>query len=91
MDGAVPGDDAVAERLVVGEAEVGGSMRDELVELDEAPRVAKQIDALARGELAGLVLAGHPLRAARFGGLAIQGLQLLQTRAHDGSPSRWCT
>ena len=56
VDGAVPGDDAVAEDLLLLHAEVGAAMRDEPVELDEAALVEQRLDALARGELAGLVL-----------------------------------
>ena len=56
VDGAVPGDHAVAEDLLLLHAEVGAAMRDELVELDEAALVEQRRDALARGELAGLVL-----------------------------------
>ena len=52
----MPGDDAVAEDLLLLHAEVGAAMRDELVELDEAALVEQGGDALARGQLAGLVV-----------------------------------
>ncbi len=57
VDRAVAGDDAVAGDRCLLHAEVGAAVRDEPVELDERARVEQQIDPLARGELAGLVLA----------------------------------
>ena len=56
VDDAVAGDDAVAEDLLLLHAEVGAAVGDELVELDEAAGVEQGGDALARGQLAGLVL-----------------------------------
>ena len=41
-------------------------MRDELVGLLERPGIEEEIDALARGQLAGLVLPANPLFAALF-------------------------
>ena len=53
VDGAVAGDDAVAEDRVVRTAVATG---DERVELDERPGVEQQVEPLARRQLAGGVL-----------------------------------
>ena len=37
----------------LGEAEFGGSMRDECIELDERARIEQEVEPLARGQLAG--------------------------------------
>ena len=101
---AVPGDDAVAQHLVLGHAEVGAAVRDQLVHLDEAARIAKPVDALARGQLARLVLALGALGSAGGRCLPFQrfqrreppvallaAAQILGLRRHVGSPSRPCT
>ena len=80
VDGAVAGDDAVAEDLLLVHAEVGAAVGDELVELDEAARVEQQVDALARGQLAGLVLALDALGAAAGRRLPLQRLQAAKRR-----------
>ena len=59
VDGAVAGDDAVAERALGVHAEVGGAVAGELVELGERARVHQRLDALAGGHLAGRVLLLH--------------------------------
>src|SRR5207244_283473 len=73
---------------------------DQLVELDEAARVAQQVDALARGQLAGVVLARHAFRPAGGGRLLFQRRErrepyrpavALFRRLHPGSPNRPCT
>ena len=56
VDGAVPGDDAVAERALGVHAEVGRPVPGELVELGERARVEQRLDPLARGHLARGVL-----------------------------------
>ena len=61
VDAAVAGDDAVAGNHLLIESEIGGAVGDEAVELDEAALVEQQIEPLAGGELALLVL----LRDAR--------------------------
>ena len=48
---------------------------DELVELGEAARIAQQVQPLARGQLAGLVLPLHALRPAARLGAALELLQ----------------
>src|SRR6185312_2320991 len=99
---AVAGDDAVAQHLVVGEAEVGGPRSIKKKKLDEAPRIAEQLDPLARRQLARLVLALDARRAARLGGLFLERVEvrealgdaLVADVAHAGSSSRsttyWC-
>ena len=53
----MPGDDAVAGHDLVLHAEVAAAMGDQLVDFFERPGVEEQIDALAGGELAAVVLA----------------------------------
>ncbi len=57
-------------------------MRDELVELLEAAGVEQQLDALARGELARLVLLAHAVGAAAFLGAALQFREYVPARRH---------
>src|SRR5690606_16021243 len=56
LDGAVAGDDSVAEDLLVLEAEADGAVGDEAVQLDEAALVQEEVQPLAGGELAAGVL-----------------------------------
>ena len=72
VDQAVAADDAVAGHDLVGHAEVETAVGDELVELFERARIEQQIDPLASGQLAGLVLAAQPLRAAALLGAAFE-------------------
>ena len=64
VDGSVAGDDAVAEDVLLAEAELGRAMGDEGVHLDEGPRIQQQVEPLTRGELAPGVLAFDADRAA---------------------------
>ncbi len=64
VHGAEAGDDAVAGDLRFLHAEIVGAMLDEHVELLERVAVHQQLDALARGELAALVLRLDALFAA---------------------------
>ena len=59
-----PADDAVARDDLIGHPEILTAMRDERVDLVERTGIEEQRDALARGQLAGLVLAPQPLFAA---------------------------
>ena len=52
----VAGDDAVAGHDLLLHAEVAAAVGDELVDLLEGAGIEEQLDALARGQLAGLVL-----------------------------------
>ena len=65
VDRAPTGDDAVGERPVLLDPEAVRPVAGEHVELDERARVEQQVDALAGGELAPLVLA--PDRRLRAG------------------------
>ena len=72
VDAAVAGDEAVAGDDLLLHAEIAAAVRDQLVEFLEGALVEQQFDALARGELAFLVLAGAALRASALlgGGVA---------------------
>ena len=63
VDGAVAGDDAVAEEVLPVEAELRRAVGDERVELDERPGIEQQVEALARRQLAPGVLALDPHRS----------------------------
>ena len=73
VDPALSGDDAVAGKLLLLQTEIGRAVGDEAVELDEAAFVEQEVQPLAGGELALLVLLGDPIRSpALFGeGLAV--------------------
>ena len=78
VDGAVAGDHPVAVGPVVLQAEHGGAVPGELVELDEGALVQQHGDPLPGGLLAPGVLLGHrPLRAGVHR-LVVAGLQLGQ-------------
>ena len=61
VHGAVPGDHAVPVGPGGRDAEVGGAVPGQLVELGERARVEQHVDPLPRGPLAPLVLLGHRL------------------------------
>src|SRR4029077_14507561 len=87
VDPSIASDDAVTGIDLVGEAEVGSPVGDEPVELDEAPLVEQQIETLARGELALLVLLGDPCRSAALLGERLAVMEILKDGAgigHDG-------
>ena len=63
VDAAIAADHAVAGDDLLVHAEIPAAVRDQLVELFEGAFVEQQLDALARGELAFLML---PLAALRF-------------------------
>src|SRR5262249_5863469 len=85
-DGAMAGHHSVAEDLLLLHAEVGATMGDELVELDEAARIEQQLDALARGQLASGVLLGDALFPAAQERARFHLFQSLQ-RIHYAMPS----
>ena len=78
VDGAVAGDDAVAERALVVHAEVGRPVAGELVELGERARVQQRLDPLARGHLPRGVLLLDGALGARVGGLLHAPLEVGQ-------------
>jgi hypothetical protein len=82
VDGAVAGDHAVAEDLLLLHAEVGAAVGDEAVELDEAARVEQRRDALARGELAGFVLLVDAGLAAAEDGLPLELFEACEGVGH---------
>ena len=78
VDGAPAGDDAVAGDLGLLHAEVGAAVLDVHVELLEGALVHQQLDALARGELAALVLGIDARLPAAEPGLGAPPLQLVR-------------
>ncbi len=77
---AVAGDHAVAQVALRLHPEVGAAVGLELVQLHERARVEEQVDPLARGQLAGLVLPGDPLLAAALLGLCVELVQACAAR-----------
>ena len=73
VHGAPAGDDAVAGDVRLLHAEIGGAVLDEHVELLERVAVHEQLDPLARGELAALML-GVDARLAATGAGAVAAL-----------------
>ena len=71
----VAGHHPVAGDALVAHPEVGAAVGDELVQLDEGAGVEQEVDPLARGELARLVLLGDALGSAAELGLPLQGVQ----------------
>jgi hypothetical protein len=78
VDAARAGDHAVAEDLAVAGLEVHGPVDLEAVELGERAGIEQQLDALARGQLAALVLSVDARLAAAELGLGVQLFELLE-------------
>ena len=98
VDRSPTGDDAVGERPGVLDAEPVGAVAGEHVELDERARVEQQLDALAGGELAPLVLALDRGRApgvqrllAQVGELDESLLDRMRERPRRAGPSSPCS
>ena len=85
VDGAEAGDDAVAGNLGLLHAEVVGPVLDEHVEFLERVAVHQQFHALARGELAALVLRLDALVAAAAAGAGAARFKLFDDVLHDPS------
>ena len=83
VDRAPAGDDAVAGDLLLLHAEVDGAVLDEHVELLERALVEQELDALAGGELAALVLRLDARRAAAQPGLLAALFQLVEDVLHE--------
>src|SRR5439155_344949 len=64
VDRAVAGDDAIARHLLLADAEIVAAVLDEHVPFLEGIGVEQDLDALARGQLALVVLRLDPARAA---------------------------
>ena len=89
VDAAVAGDDAVAEVALLVEAEVGGAMRDERIDLGEAVVVEQELESFAGRELAARVLLFEPLRSPAQSRIAAhrgQPFELVGSR-HARTPS----
>ena len=73
------GDDAVAgnQQVRIVHAEVAAAVGDELVGLDERPGIEEEVDALARRQLAGVVLLLEAIFAAAELGPALEILEML--------------
>ena len=93
VDGAVAGDDAIADGAVVGEAEVHRAVPGEGVEFDEAALVEQRGDAFAGGELAlgvDLLDRGFTARVLRLGLTITQVGELSRRRVNIGRDRRIC-
>ena len=82
------GDDAVAGDDLLVHAEVAAAVGDELVDLFERAGIEQQVDALARGQLAGVVLLLQPLLAAAELGAALEVVEILSVSIVSGRISR---
>src|SRR6185436_12961325 len=80
LHGPVAGDDAVAGDALLVHVEVHRAMDDELVELLERARIEQQRDALARGELAVVVLAVDASLTATQLALLLAALELFESQ-----------
>ena len=76
VDAAVAGDDAVAGNDLRAHPEIGAAVRDQLVDLFERAGIEEPFHALARRELALLVLLAQPLFAAAELGETLELLKL---------------
>ena len=86
VDRAMARDHAVARDPLILHAEVGAAVLDEHIGLLEGARVEEQLQALARRELAALVLGGDaPPAAAEAGSLTLR-LELRQDVLHRSVP-----
>ncbi len=90
---APAGDDAVARHLRLLHAEFARAVLDEHVELLERALVEQQLDALARGQLAALVLGGDALLAAAELGVGAAFVERFEDVLHGvpcpcGNPER---
>ena len=88
VDPAVAGHDAVARNHLLVEPEVGGAVGDEPVQLDEAALVQQQVEPLARGELALLVLLRDARGAPALFGERLAVMELLEKLAGVGHGGR---
>jgi hypothetical protein len=76
VDAAVAGDHAVAGVALVRQAEVGGAVGDEAIELDEATLVQQEVEALAGRELPLFMLLRDPRGAAALLGERLAVVQI---------------
>jgi hypothetical protein len=74
----VAGDHAVAQILLLVEAEIGSAVGDEAVDLHEAAGIEQQVEPLARAELALLVLLRDAVGATALFGEGLLVVQLIE-------------
>ena len=86
VDGAEAGDHAVAGDVALLHAEIGGAVLDEHVELLERAAVHQELDALARGELAALVLRLDARLAAAGARIGAAVFELVENVLHGSAP-----
>jgi hypothetical protein len=79
VDAPRAGDDAVAGRALAGHVEVRALVDDELVDLGEGSGVEQDVQTLARGLLAGLVLPPNSLLTAGQLGFCVAAMELVET------------
>ena len=82
VDGAGTRHHAVAGDALSGHAELGAAVLDEGVDLLERAGIEQKLQALARGQLAALVLGGDALGPAAHASRLALGLELVQDVAH---------
>ena len=75
VDAAETGDEAVAGGALLFHAEIDATVADEFVELFEGVFVEEEVDAFARGELAGFVFAFAAFGAASGFGERVAALE----------------
>src|SRR5260370_12685555 len=76
LDASVTGDKTIAGNLLLGHAEVGATVRDQLVGLFEGAFIEQELDALARRHLSLAMLALPALGAPARLGDGIAALEL---------------
>jgi hypothetical protein len=86
IDASDAGDDAVAGNDLVLHPEIATAMGDELVDLLERPGIEQQIDALARGQLAGFMLPAETIVATPQRGAALEIFEVLEC-VHQADPA----
>src|SRR5260370_24535889 len=76
IDAAEAGNEAVAGRTLLLHTEIDAAMTDKFVQLFEGAFVQQKVDALARGELSGLLFALAPLLSSTGFGFPGNGAKL---------------
>ena len=84
VDPARAGDHAVAGKHLLLQSEIGGPVGDEAVELHEAAFVEQEVEPLAGGELALLVLLGDPVRSPALFGERLAVMEFVEEFAGVG-------
>src|SRR5690606_19286003 len=82
LDRAVPGHYPVAQILLVLDAEIGGPVDDEAVQLDQRALVERHSEALAGSELAACVLLFDAVIPSALLCIPAKLLELLQSPSH---------